>query len=267
MKYWILYIFIYFSVINPGFAKKIIGNGEYTFGPSISKNDGCLEALMKARIDAIRRYSGIRISSEEIEVCQEGLDKMSCMYHSHQWSHIEDNIGGEKILKREVKSKGEFDICVVKIKLNIKKSKKRLDPEFDFTVALNSRSFTEGNNLYLDLKPNQPMYINIFQWQPYRKGINVRKIFPTKNEGNFFKAQGRIPKKGYNFEATFPEELSYKRKEIDTVVERLMIVATKENIKFMDQYTYSDFRSRLIEIKANKKRLKPIAYTISKFGE
>ena len=46
-----------------------------------------------------------------------------------------------------------------------------------------------------------------------------------------------------------------------------MIVATKENIKFMDQYTYSDFRSRLIEIKANKKRLKPIAYTISKFAE
>ena len=59
-------------------AEKVITEGSYIYTGNISENEACSLAKEKAKLKALEKVSGQRISTEEIEMCSEVDGKTSC---------------------------------------------------------------------------------------------------------------------------------------------------------------------------------------------
>ena len=73
-KYLIIFLLLSFSVS----AEVVVTIGEYSYGGELSRNEGCALAKEKAKLKALEKVLGQKISSEEIESCSEVDGKTDC---------------------------------------------------------------------------------------------------------------------------------------------------------------------------------------------
>jgi len=240
--------FIFYSF--PSLAKIVNAKVKYMHTGEISANEGCELAKNRAKLKALEKVIGQTITSEELEKCSQIDGKSNCERNQFFLSSFNGVLTGLKELARKKTTKpldGEVVYyCEVEIKANVEPIKQIKDPNFNFNVKLNKYNFNSEDNLTMEIGFTKPMYLTIFQWQPYiEKNYQVNKLFPNpKEEDNYIKDEKiTLP---YNIDArkklgisqikveykvSFPENINKKNIE-----EFLFFITSDENIEWLDEY-------------------------------
>ena len=252
------------------------------YDKDISENEACIIALKKAKNKAINSL-GEKITSESIMQCKEIQSSQSCQQFSNIWAESEGIIKKyDNLREAGYDSNYEKKYCKQTIIAEVIKLKK-LDPNFDFETKLNKSvfEFTNANlikksenkyeskeNIKIEIIPTNKLFLNIFYYTPI-ENINifnqkVFKIFPNSIcNDNKINKKTIIPdidcKKEYKFKLnyTYKDILQKKPKQ-----EFLLLIATKENIKFNNEYIIKDLKSKINEIDRFKIRKKDIVINV-----
>ena len=268
-KYYIYLLFI-FIIFNFEFyatkanAKDYSGTGEYRFGPNVAESTACDLAFERAKKNALSNALGEKLFSQDFMHCSES-DNAECELNKTIISTINGTIKKIKEKNGPLLEKLQgASICRYQIIATIVKPKKKKDPNFHFNIKLNKKIFRDGEQFIIHINPNIKMFVNIFQWNPYiSEGINLTKIFPNKFEPkNEIKNKKIIPEKkfNYSFVVKYPHNIEDKK----YVDEYLLILATKTNINFLDEYEFKGLQQRISEIPNNEYRIEKTNYEILK---
>ena len=234
------FLIIFFFLTFTASAEEVITEGNYIYTGNISENEACSLAKERAKLKALEKVIGQKISSEEMENCSEVDGKTSCERNQFFFSSFNGEITklkplGKEILTQKIEGSDEQSyICKIKIQAEVIKTTQTLDNSFDFNVKLNEKNFKEGDELKIDLILNKPIYLNIFQILPYEtKDFQVHKIFPNElDEKNYLTDKSvSLPKKA-KYEIYFPNNVNKR-----SVDEYLFIIGSENDIKWLEKYT------------------------------
>ena len=265
-------------------AETITSSDTYYYGKDLSENQACAKALNNAKNKAASSLGEV-VSSDSIMLCNEKNEEENCKHFSNIWT---ESVGIVKILNEPKKEAGYDEIkasyfCKQTITAKVTRSGKP-DPNFDFKIKLNKNVFqidTKNKNedtykakddLIIDIFPLSNMYIYIFYYSP-SGSINIynekiKRIFPNslckknlkvkeRENYNYIEVNTKIPYSICNqqFELMYSKSdyLESKNKQ-----EHLLIIATKYQIKFDDEYSIKTLKSKINEIKKFDIRKKSI---------
>ena len=235
-RFLIIFLFLTFAAS----AEEVITEGNYIYTGNISENEACSLAKERAKLKALEKVIGQKISSEEMENCSEVDGKTSCERNQFFLSSFNGEITklkplGKEILTQKIENSDEQSyICKIKIQAEVTKIIQNLDNSYDFNVKLNEKNFKEGDELKIDLILNKPIYLNIFQILPYEtKDFQVHKIFPNElDDKNYITDKSvSLPKKA-KYEVYFPNNINKR-----SVDEYLFIIGSEKDIKWLEKYT------------------------------
>ena len=235
-RFLIIFLFLNFAAS----AEVVITEGNYIYTGNISENEACSLAKERAKLKALEKVIGQKISSEEMENCSEVDGKTSCERNQFFLSSFNGEITklkplGKEILTQKIENSDEQSyICKIKIQTEVTKTIQTLDNSFDFNVKLNEKNFKEGDELKIDLILSKPIYLNIFQILPYEtKDYQVNKIFPNElDDKNYLTDKSvSLPKKA-KYEVYFPNNINKR-----SVDEYLFIIGSEKDIKWLEKYT------------------------------
>ena len=260
------FLIIFFFLTFTASAEEVITEGNYIYTGNISENEACSLAKERAKLKALEKVIGQKISSEEMENCSEVDGKTSCERNQFFLSSFNGEITklkalGKEILTQKIEGSDEQSyICKIKIQAEVIKTTQTLDNSFDFNVKLNEKNFKEGDELKIDLILNKPIYLNIFQILPYEtKNFQVYKIFPNElDDKNYLSDKSvSLPKKA-KYEIYFPNNINKR-----SVDEYLFIIGSEKDIKWLEKYTkIEDLKNAYIREKSIIYKYK--SYTIYK---
>ena len=234
------FLIIFFFLTFTASAEQVITEGNYLYTGNISENEACSLAKERAKLKALEKVIGQKISSEEMENCSEVDGKTSCERNQFFLSSFNGEITklkplGKEILTQKIENSDEQSyICKIKIQTEVTKTIQTLDNSFDFNVKLNEKNFKEGDELKIDLILSKPIYLNIFQILPYEtKDFQVHKIFPNElDDKNYLTDKSvSLPKKA-KYEVYFPNNITKR-----SVDEYLFIIGSEKDIKWLEKYT------------------------------
>ena len=259
-KIFLAIIFIFFS--TQSFAEWVETEGSYMYGGDISRNEGCGLAKEKARLKALEKVLGQKISSEETEFCSEIDGKTTCERNQFFLSQFNGDISALAPLDEKVESVTVGDqeayICKVRIRANVVKKSNILDVGFDINVKLNQRNFKDGEELKIDIELSNPVYLTIFNVFPYeKKNYQVQKLFPNIREiNNYIDTKSlKLPiNKKTKYKVVFPD-LADK----NSVDEYLVFIASEKNIKWLDKYAQEE------DLKKAYFREKSVKYVLEEY--
>jgi len=260
------FLIIFFFLTFTASAEVVITEGNYIYTGNISENEACSLAKERAKLKALEKVIGQKISSEEMENCSEVDGKTSCERNQFFLSSFNGEITklkplGKEILTQKIENSDEQSyICKIKIQTEVTKTIQTLDNSFDFNVKLNEKNFKEGDELKIDLILSKPIYLNIFQILPYEtKDFQVHKIFPNElDDKNYLTDKSvSLPKKA-KYEVYFPNNITKR-----SVDEYLFIIGSEKDIKWLEKYTkIEDLKNAYIREKSIIYKYK--SYTIYK---
>ena len=234
------FLIIFFFLTFTASAEEVITEGNYIYTGNISENEACSLAKERAKLKALEKVIGQKISSEEMENCSEVDGKTSCERNQFFLSSFNGEITKLKeldknVLKQKIENSDEHSyICKIKIQTEVTKTIQTLDNSFDFNVKLNEKNFKEGDELKIDLILSKPIYLNIFQILPYEtKDFQVHKIFPNElDDKNYLTDKSvSLPMKA-KYEVYFPNNINKK-----SVDEYLFIIGSENDINWLEKYT------------------------------
>ena len=101
-KKYIFYKLIITLLVFPALAEQVISEGSYIYTGNISENEACSLAKEKAKLKALEKVSGQRISTEETEMCSEVDGKTSCERNQFFLSSFDSEITKLKELKKDI---------------------------------------------------------------------------------------------------------------------------------------------------------------------
>ena len=263
MRFLVFIIFFCGFCIFAANAKNYDGYGEYKFGPNIAESRACELAFERAKTNALSKVFGEKIYSGDFLRCSES-DNVECELNQYTLITSDGTINKIKKRKEEVIKQEGFSICICQIIASIDKPKHQPDPNFHFSARINKRYFRDLEKYMIQIEPSIKMYVNIFSWNPYTsKGTQVLRIFPNKYEqDNKIENKRKIPGKKYNysFKVQYPPKIQ-KKKYVD---EYLIVVATKKDNDFIDDYKFKKFQEIISEIPNDEFRIEKINYEILK---
>ena len=256
--------FIFYSF--PSLAEIVTAKGKYMHGGEISTDEGCKLAKNRAILKAQEKVLGQTISSEELEKCSQIDGKSNCERNQFFFSMFRGHISHLEELGSPKKTTDTLDaetiyFCEIEIEANVEPAKQILDPNFNFNVKLNEHNFKSGDILTMEIGFTKPMYLTIFQWQPYiEKDYQIYKLFPNeREEDNYIKSKKITLPYNAKYEVYFPEQIN--KKNID---EYLFFLGSDKQIKWLEEYSDLNYlKSSYINSK-NKVKTKYKQYTIYK---
>ena len=262
----ILIFFNFTFYISKASAKDYKGYGEYSFGPNVAESTACRLAFERAKTNALSNAFDEKLFSMSLMRCSED-GKAECELNQTIISSIDGTI--KKIKKQSqlpVEKLEGYSICRFQLIADIAKPKKKPDPNFNYNLRLNKKLFRDGERLTIQIDPTMKMFVNIFQWEPWKsKEINLNKIFPNKFEAiNMLEDKKIIPDEKthdikYFFTIDYPDQL--EKKYVD---EYIIVIATKNDVSFLEEYDFESLQNTLSEIPNDEKRIKKASYEILK---
>ena len=102
-------------------AEIVVSEGTYLYGGNMSENEACSLSKQRAKLKALEKVSGQRISSDEIEMCSDLDGKTSCERNQFFLSSFDSEITNVKELEKDIiiqKIENEDEqsyICKIKI--------------------------------------------------------------------------------------------------------------------------------------------------------
>ena len=259
----VLFISFFINVCS-SLAENVEAKGRYYFGFDISKNEACERAREKSEKNALSKVLGENLTSEGVMHCNETGDEEACKHYTSIWTIVSGIIRDMQETNRiilydeEIKS----DFCEVVISADVISAIGERDPSFDLKVTLNEKFFRNQENLKITIIPNGSMYINIFNWSPHKRE-KVDLIFPNEyDHNNLVESKIEIPSpystKKYKFRLDFPVIMT------KPIEEFIMVVATRDNIDFMEQYDLNNLKERINEIGLEDRREVTTSYILAK---
>lgn len=238
-------------------AAWISGVGEYHFGPGTSETAACSAAEERAKLDALRKFYGESLAMDQTLSCRESstLDSSNdqCSINQILWSQIGGEIKSSRLTKRDILEIPGSKVCRIEIVGDISSSRGKPDPSFDVGLRINQSVYRPGEKLSLELTPSGPMYVAIFNWVPYYdKSSQIIRLFPNSHDAGFYINQKKtIPSSGYALEITLPDKIPKNRSFLD---EYLLVVITKDPVKWLESYSFDEFKSRVAEFPLDRIR-------------
>lgn len=271
-QYWAGFVFLlifYFFNLLPAAAKEVQATGEFLFGPQLSKEFACNAAAKRAIDAAIRQVNGEAVSTEGQYTCRENSgtksDDYQCVLNQSTWSQIDGDVKNILIQKEVITELQGASQCTVSLTVDVITQSSRPDANFNFSYEVNQRAFKDGEKIRFVIKTSANMHLAIFSYLPYLEGNHqVTKIFP-----NIYEKESKVAEKivipGPNSQyELLISWLDNGNKEKIIQDEHFMIIATKEPIKWLDDYSIDKFKSVLREIPADKIRKAQGSYIVLK---
>ena len=268
----ILIIFLLFFFFGSFLYGEIVTvEGTFKHVGDISQKKACQLAEKRAKEKAIKEALGLKISLEEIQKCKETDGKVDCEQNQTSILSLNGEITESKIINKDEGldelSEPKIYYCKITVQAKVQSAFKE-DNSFEFQVNLNEINFRSGEKLKIDFIISEPLYLNIFQFFPYKNNEQILKLFPSIYEKKNFitSTRFRLPSElssGKNLEYIIEFPNNIKKERID---EHLIFIASKKNIKWLDSYfSVEDLNKRLIEVgKNNIVRKDQKTYTIYK---
>lgn len=236
--------------------------GESILDGSKTVAEAELEALNKARINALESAHGIEIKSEMIV-------RNSMLLSNFIYSKTSGRIIKEHITENStyIIKDNQRNIVIYKIKANfaIKQNiKENNNKNFNIISEINKKDFMEGENAELKIIPSDDSYIYIFNL--YGKE-NADLIYPNAySENNFIKSGENLkfPKDGLEFILMCSEGFNISN-------ESFYIIALKDKYDFNKMLgmktTFGKLNELISEIQNDKYADAYLSYTIRKTGK
>jgi hypothetical protein len=266
---WILFLFTMILTFSQhAQADWVWAEGSYAFPETVAEADACAKAEERARIEAIRKTEGEVISAEEVQFCADQTlhDTVQCSHNSAIWTSLGGRIVGIKSrTQKTVPELNSYRRCIVGFDADVRTQLGSSDPAFTLGVSLNAPVYRDGEQMVIQVQPSQPMYIQVFQWQPTGKtNAPIIKLFPNEfDTQSRWENHGSIPseagRKLYDLKVFFPDHFPATQSMAD---EYVMVIATRTDIAFRDTYTLDDFEKQLAEIPRNDSRIVRRSYAI-----
>ena len=220
------------------------GIGQYQLSSTLAETESCKRADQRAKFSALQKLGGERITGESLLTCTDN-GEVNCPITEFTWSTFDGLIKGIKDKKIE-KVNG---VCKVTLQAYVDTGTGKPDPNFDFTVRLSKKVFEPYDNMTIKINATEPMYVHIFNWNPYTTTDNqVTRLFPNAYDtDNQINSKISIPRGQYTLKV-IPESMDKQSTEY------LQVIATKEQTKFLDTYSLYEFRNKILDIpKAERK--------------
>ena len=172
-----LLIFFICLLQAAAYSEVVTSIGEYSYGPEISKAQGCRLALDKAKSNALASVLGESVSAEQQLFCKETSGKKSdygCDYNSISWSLIDGDLKNQKKISEQVVEKIGATTCTVKIEVDVVVPSKKPDPNFELKAKRIKPVYQVGEDFTLEFESTQDTYFAIFNWLPYQNNAVQR---------------------------------------------------------------------------------------------
>ena len=247
-KFFFTLFFIF--LIQPVYSKTVKAIGEWKHVGDITPKEACQKALEKARVKAITDATGVTITREETQKCNETDNQVDCKQNQFSVMSLNGIITQEKQIGKEERLEELGDqkiyICQIQIEALVEKIFEK-DPAFEINSKLNKSSYRDGEMMEIEIQSNADMYLTIFQYLPYEKVDPIQKLFPSSRQKDNKLVQERtiLPQKNKEgFQVKFPNKI--KLKNVD---EHLIIIATKRKYSWLTSYfSLEDLKKRLHDI-------------------
>tara|TARA_R110002020_G_scaffold6291_5_gene26336 strand:+ start:237 stop:1004 length:768 start_codon:yes stop_codon:yes gene_type:complete len=228
------------SVADLGAPQWVEGKGEYAITREISEREACARSEKQAKLNALRKAGGERISSDTLMSCTDE----DCPITQFTWNAFDGLI-------KDIKDKTvtvEGSVCYTVLQAYVDNGQGESDPDFDLAVHMD-RVFEHGDYMEIKVQTTQTMYVNIFNWNPYaKKDKQVVRVFPNTYEPSYRIASEKIiPSGKYHLRVDHPNV------EGDAS-EYLHVLATRKPIRFLDTYALEKFHARVLEIPKQDRR-------------
>jgi hypothetical protein len=242
--------------------------GEYSYGPEISKAQGCRLALDKAKSNALAAVLGEAVSTEQQLFCKETSGKKSdygCDFNSISWSLIDGDLKNQKIISEQVVEKMGATTCTYKIEVDVVVPSKKPDPNFELKAKRIKPVYQVGEDFTLEFESTREAYFAVFNWLPYQNNLVSRIQLSTSADA----AESDVLKKNsvgkYQFKSIFTTEWSKSYSDAKRYYDEwVIVVATKKPIRWLSSYDYDQFREKLREIPADEIRKERLGYQLYK---
>ena len=243
-----IFILLVFLITLPAKAEIVKAVATHKHLGSYSKNESCAIALEKAKKKAITESLGETITSEIVSNCSEVDGEFNCERNQFSLLSLKGDIVDIKKNKPEYSydSATEISMCKQSIEAKVVPIKQNTDPNFQFDVSMNERTFKSGDAMEIEVNTSTEMYISIFQWLPYggKKYNKITKIFPNEdfnaNTNNLVSSNLKL-----KYETYFPGEINKKM-----VDEYLVFVASEKEIPWLNEYAKIDgLKKQLVKSK------------------
>lgn len=250
----------------PALAEWVEARGTYLFPPTVTEAEACTLAEERAQAEAVRQVTGESIAAEDVLRCTEQGDEIQCARNSALWSSMQGYIRrtGDRTVQVRPGVAGHRE-CEVRFSAEVVAAQGRPDPAFDIGVTLAQPVLRQGEALVIGLSPSRPMYVQVFQWLPYRSGEQaVVRLFPNAYDANpRIDGPATIPTaagaRRYDVRVAFPDGMPPGRRMVD---EYLMVVATRTPLPLRDAYSLEDFRRLMAELPRADSRVVRKAYNV-----
>lgn len=243
IRFFITFFFL-INCINYVNAEIVTQTGVHRHLEDVSIREGCEYAKKDALTKAKEKVLGLKILSEENEMCNQVDGKSNCIRNQLFLNENLGHITGLEIIERERdiekfdNSEEDIYVCKVTIKVNVEKRSETLDSSYDFSIKINNLAFRENEKLEIDINLTKPVFLNLFQWLPYEKNDQIYKIFPNQIEtnnyietNNFQLPIKNTTKKKAKYVIEFPKNVKDNR-----VDEHLLFVFSQKDINFLPTY-------------------------------
>jgi hypothetical protein len=196
----------------------------YPLGNFLSREEGCRNAIEKAKLQAMTNAGLESITFKQFETCSSSDDKTECNLFQDTISKFE----GGYISQFDVVFKeppNEENVCRVTIDVKVKKYTDTHDFNFIFEASLDKGSSVRQNEEFnIKLEVNQPSYIHVIGWYPNLDTDHFYLLNDSmKAEGN---KEYLMPMQAY-----FPDALNKNETH-----EILILVASKKPFNFLGDF-------------------------------
>ena len=244
------------SVADVGEPRWVEGKGEVAITRELSEAEACARSENRAKLNALRKLGGERISSDTLMHCTD--DK--CPLSRFTWAAFDGLIKDIKDKVVTVEKTGPFQVCYTVLQAYVDVGKGEPDPDFDLTVRIPRKVFQHQDVMTVTLNTTQPMYVNVFNWNPYAvDDQQIEMIFPNRLDSSHrIDGAVTIPNNGkYSIRVSYPDTKG-------DASEFLHVVATRRPIRFLPLYSVYEFHTKLLEIPRQDRRYIRKPYRIVK---
>lgn len=228
---------------------------------SLSRDKIEQEAIKDAKINALRQ-AGIpeKVASITISFNSEINEDLLQIFEETTTIETKGEIIVDTILSSEI-SIDEFNnlVCKVEIESIIFKYDKESDPTFEFNISGINKTYKTSEKLKFVFIPNQDGYLKIFNIT--RDEVNALYPYEDNKYEYLNDKEGQLFIK--NQEISFPVHSAFKsgysfnlRDNINSEVNYLLFVYTKQNIPYYDKHELKELYKWIYSISPNLRNVK-----------
>ena len=248
-------------------AEAATATASYLFTQESSAQSGCEQAEKRLKLEQIERQCGAQLSGGKLRVQSERQDRLDHLYFESTAGYVTQYHSLKQQLEMVEPLPGESLFrCVVEAELEGQCNQGRRDPQFaplfEQQVSLNQLYYKTGEEMVVELRPQQRMTITILQLIPHLESEpRVWRLFP-----NAYRTEGHL-QAGVSISIPHPTEDRYQfiaqlPSGEQRVTEELVVVATREEVQFPEQMSVEQFHRLLAEIPLKDRRELFIPYEI-----